>query len=385
VGNLQQAYDGERLRVKKVDGGYTTYYLRSTVLGGRVLAELDWQGSWSRGYVYLGSQLLALQWGGVYWVHQDPVVKSQRLTDYNGTTTAVVELDAWGGETDRSWQQTPQSQRYTTYLRDSNESDEAMHRRYNRWWGRFNQPDPSDTSYDVTDPQSLNRYSYVQNDPVNFVDPSGLNMETEERCTLVFEWRPHREGGGDWYDHMVCVTISYGEDTGRRGPPDIDDIGGGGPQQTTPQPTPKGCVVTNTRITYYDSPKGNTAIKGAKPVEGRTAAADPTFFGFPYPRGGETKEQRAANQAIRAQTQSALRAANIAFSIPGIGLRYFEDVGGAVDGNRIDIYVDKNASAAATKYNKQFGDFVGGVIAFIPRDMSCPEGSREMIQTGADP
>lgn len=56
-----------------------------------------------------------------------------------------------------------------------NGGDEAMHRRYNRWWSRFEQPDPYDGSYDLSQPQSFNRYAYVQNDPVNFVDPSGLD------------------------------------------------------------------------------------------------------------------------------------------------------------------------------------------------------------------
>jgi hypothetical protein len=41
---------------------------------------------------------------------------------------------------------------------------------------RFSRPDPSDGSYDLTDPQSLNRYSYTENDPVNFTDPSGLML-----------------------------------------------------------------------------------------------------------------------------------------------------------------------------------------------------------------
>jgi hypothetical protein len=50
-----------------------------------------------------------------------------------------------------------------------------MHRRYNRWHMRFDQPDPYDGSYDMTNPQSFNRYSYVLNDPVNFVDPLGLD------------------------------------------------------------------------------------------------------------------------------------------------------------------------------------------------------------------
>lgn len=35
-------------------------------------------------------------------------------------------------------------------------------------------PDPYDGSYDFTNPQSLNRYSYALNNPLSFVDPSGL-------------------------------------------------------------------------------------------------------------------------------------------------------------------------------------------------------------------
>lgn len=50
----------------------------------------------------------------------------------------------------------------------------AHHRRYNRYHSRFDQPDPSDGSYDLSNPQSLNRYSYTLNDPVGYTDPSGL-------------------------------------------------------------------------------------------------------------------------------------------------------------------------------------------------------------------
>jgi RHS repeat-associated protein len=40
-----------------------------------------------------------------------------------------------------------------------------MMRRYQSNWSRFAQPDPYDGSYSLTDPQSFNRYAYVQNDP----------------------------------------------------------------------------------------------------------------------------------------------------------------------------------------------------------------------------
>lgn len=174
VGNLQNWYDGERLRGKKSENGAVTYYLRSTALGGQVVAELAGNGDWARGYVYLGQELLAVQSAGVYWVHQDPVVKSKRITNSAGTIVSTVELDPWGGETNRSSNEGFQPKKFTSYIRDSIASDDAMHRRYNRWWSRFEQPDPYDGSYSLSDPQSFNRYAYTQSDPVNFVDPNGL-------------------------------------------------------------------------------------------------------------------------------------------------------------------------------------------------------------------
>jgi RHS repeat-associated protein len=168
-----QGHDGDGLRVKDVQGGNTTYYLRSTALGGKVVAEINQYGTWMRGYVYSGQQLIAIQSGGNYFVHQDPIAKSQRITNASGTVVEAIELDPFGGETNRSTNQYIQSHRYTSWERDWT-GDESMFRRYHGWWSRFAHPDPHDGSYDVTDPQSFNRYSYVQNDPVNFEDPTGL-------------------------------------------------------------------------------------------------------------------------------------------------------------------------------------------------------------------
>lgn len=178
-GSLQQAYDGNALRVKKTENGATTYYLRSSAFGGTVVAEIVWNGSswiWNRGYVYSGVGLLAVQSGSaVSWVHQDPITKSKRITNNAGTVISSIELDPWGADAGAAWSSnsTFQPRKFTTYDRDGNGSDEAMFRRYNRWHSRFDQPDPYNGSYDITDPQSFNRYAYTQNDPVNFVDPSG--------------------------------------------------------------------------------------------------------------------------------------------------------------------------------------------------------------------
>jgi RHS repeat-associated protein len=104
-------------------------------------------------------------------------------------------LDPWGGETARSSDQAFQPHRYTTYERDSNGGDEAMMRRYTGKFHRFTQPDPADGSYDFTNPQSFNRYAYVQNDPVNFIDPLGLE--------------PDAEGGlGSWLSLQIGLSNS---------------------------------------------------------------------------------------------------------------------------------------------------------------------------------
>jgi RHS repeat-associated protein len=131
-------------------------------------------------------RFIALQSDGVKWVHHDPVLKSQRLAD--STQSIMVELDPWGGETNRSWQQWQQPHRYTSYERDGSGNDQAMYRQYHSYWMRFDQPDPYDGSYNLTDPQSLNRYSYVQNDPVNFVGPGGFHDLL--RLKIIFAMRP---------------------------------------------------------------------------------------------------------------------------------------------------------------------------------------------------
>ena len=194
--SMQQYYDGNGLRMKKTENGTATWYLRSSVLGGQVIAEMNASGAWTRGYVYAGSGLLAVQQqNSVNWMHEDPVTKSKRVTDASGTLVSTVELDPWGGDTNRSSNAAFQPKQFTSYERDANGSDEAMFRRYNRWHSRFDQPDPYDGSYALTNPQTFNRYSYTQNDPVNFVDPTGTV------CVIIWLTPTHYfelcDGSGD--------------------------------------------------------------------------------------------------------------------------------------------------------------------------------------------
>lgn len=64
-------------------------------------------------------------------------------------------------------------QRYALTERDEATGlDHTLFRKYDSFAGRWTSPDPLAGS--ITNPQSLNRYTYTMNDPVNSVDPKGL-------------------------------------------------------------------------------------------------------------------------------------------------------------------------------------------------------------------
>ncbi len=53
-------------------------------------------------------------------------------------------------------------------------TDHAQYRQYSSTQGRWLSPDLYSGSYDFTNPQSFNRYTYAENNPLANVDPSGL-------------------------------------------------------------------------------------------------------------------------------------------------------------------------------------------------------------------
>jgi RHS repeat-associated protein len=120
---------------------------------------------------------------------------------------------------------------FTTYERDSESSNDYATFRYNIGrLGRFASPDPLAGS--VANPQSLNRYAYVLNDPVNFVDPLGLAGELT--CTIEDEVELCTGSDG--------TTIIVQAEPPEPPPPPAPDPGfySGGGSPVAPDPGPGG-------------------------------------------------------------------------------------------------------------------------------------------------
>jgi YD repeat-containing protein len=95
-------YDGDGQRVKKIEtNAPTTYYVRSSALGGQVLDEVDASGAKLRGYVYQEGRIIAKQEGaGTQWDVRDPANNSNFMLDAAGASVSHVELDPLGTTVD---------------------------------------------------------------------------------------------------------------------------------------------------------------------------------------------------------------------------------------------------------------------------------------------
>ncbi len=165
------AYDGNSLRVKKISGGTTTVYVFS---GTEVIAEYAAGAAVSspaREYLYSGSQLLTTIEGISTKYHHRDQLSVRVNTDATGTVIGQQGHYPFGED----WYNTSTTTKwkFTSYERDAESgNDYAIARHYSSRLGRFLSPDLLGGV--VGDPQSLNRYAYSRNDPINRIDPLGL-------------------------------------------------------------------------------------------------------------------------------------------------------------------------------------------------------------------
>jgi RHS repeat-associated protein len=170
-------YDAFGRRVSKTAAGAATEFLYD--LAGRVIAERDsTTGAWNRSEVYAGGRHLATYARNTtYFRHSDWLGSSRVKTLPDGTVAETCTSLPFGdGLTCTPGAgQSASPDLFAGYERDQEtQLDHTLFRKYSSAQGRWTTPDPYLGSIDLANPQSLNRYAYVLNNPVNLRDPLGL-------------------------------------------------------------------------------------------------------------------------------------------------------------------------------------------------------------------
>jgi RHS repeat-associated protein len=189
------AYDLSNQRYRKVNGGTTTHYIWHH---SHVIAEHNGStGAVLVDYVYSGKKMIAKVTGGLLTQYFLSDRLSTRLVlNASGSVLGREAHLPFGEDFGESGSQ--EKHHFTSYERDSETSIDYALNRYNSFVvGRFVSVDPmpgkitssrspvgcrssSFASALLRPPQTLNRFSYTVDDPVNNIDPKGLNLEAND-------------------------------------------------------------------------------------------------------------------------------------------------------------------------------------------------------------
>jgi RHS repeat-associated protein len=174
-------YFGSR-RIRKVVGSTTTRYIYS---GLKPIAEyVNSSTTPTTEYVYSGAQLLVTIAGSNLTYHHPDHLSNRAETGASGIAVRTYGYLPYG----ESWYETGTADKwkFAGYERDLFTGETGLDYAFARFSssssGQFISPDPLAGS--ILSPESMNRYAYVTNDPVNLTDPLGL-AGGNWRCLLL--------------------------------------------------------------------------------------------------------------------------------------------------------------------------------------------------------
>jgi len=190
-------YDAEN-NVIKVDGGSTAVYTYDAlnkrvridqtsgsqeflfnVNGQRVSIWNPANETQVQGQFYWGSTPLAFYTtasGQTYFQHQDWLGTERTRTTSDGAVAGTFTSLPFGDNYTVASGTDADAYHFATLDQDSTSStSHAPFRQYSSTAGRWMSPDSYYGSYDLSNPQSMNRYAYADNSPTSFLDPTGLD------------------------------------------------------------------------------------------------------------------------------------------------------------------------------------------------------------------
>ena len=178
AGGFTYTYDAEGNRVEKANGTNGTLYWYMTP---GIVAESDLAGNLKSEYIFFDGERVARKdfpGNTVSYYFSDHLKTASVITDAAGNIKSESDYYPWGGEVQFT-NNNSNRYKFTGKERDSETGlDYFGARYYSNGLGRFITPDwasaPVPVPYaDLTDPQSLNQYSYVRNLPTVKTDIDG--------------------------------------------------------------------------------------------------------------------------------------------------------------------------------------------------------------------
>jgi RHS repeat-associated protein len=178
-GGISYIYDAEGRRVGKSDG---TIYVVG--LDGRVIDELN-GAAWKRTEIYAGGRHLATDTPqGAFFTHSDWIGTERARTNPLGEMCWYATSEPFGDNAQTGTPSgtagcSPSPNFLTGKQRDTETGLDDFGARYlSSQWGGWMSPDWSESPAPIPyatllNPQSLNLYSYVGNDPISGQDPDG--------------------------------------------------------------------------------------------------------------------------------------------------------------------------------------------------------------------
>jgi RHS repeat-associated protein len=157
---------------------------------------VDANNNWVHTNVYAGGkQIGTYDSAGLHFYFDDPLGTRRAQANSSGQLEAAYQSLPFGDGLNQvpyvSGVTDPTENHFTGKERDTESGNDYMFARYyNSATGRFLSPDWSAKEDPVpyaklTDPQSLNLYSYVENNPMDRFDPDGHQCDT---CKKVWNW-----------------------------------------------------------------------------------------------------------------------------------------------------------------------------------------------------
>ncbi len=180
-------FDAQNRRVRVQNSSGTLEFL-SDAMGRRTSTWNAANNFGIEGRIYMDGRQLAFRGGngGETIFDGKDVLGTERLrTNYAGQMVTYGRSLAFGDGFDQSVYTPNADQDNSQFagldLDGETGTSHATFRQLSTTQGRWMSPDPYDGSYDHADPQSLNRYVYVRNNPLAMTDPFG----EKQHCDIV--------------------------------------------------------------------------------------------------------------------------------------------------------------------------------------------------------